>query len=133
MSPIAMVWYEMGFPRRPLLLSLLVVVSLGLWSASKLLRPSASPDLRTKAWLDAVLLWGGFATICGVLGTFVGITIAAQAIEAAGEIATTIIWGGIKVSMLSSLFGLLILAFSFLVWFPLQLRWRFLLADRRVG
>ena len=37
--------------------------------------------------------------------------------------------GGIKVSMLGSLFGVLILAFAALLWFVLQLRWRLLVAD----
>lgn len=133
MSPLSMVWQEMGFPRWPLLLSAIVIVILGVWSAAKLLTPGASPDLRTKAWLDGVLFWGGFAMISGVLGTLVGITIAAQAIEAAGAVSTTVIWGGVKVAMLSSIFGLLLLAFSALVWFGLQLRWRFLVADRQVA
>lgn len=69
--------------------------------------------------------------ISGVLGTIVGMTIAAQAIEAAGDISTTVIWGGVKVAMLSSIFGLLLLALSSLVWFALQLRWRLLMADRQ--
>ena len=38
-------------------------------------------------------------------------------------------WGGIKVAMLASLFGVLILAFAALLWFVLQLRWRLLVAD----
>ena len=79
--------------------------------------------------LDAILFWGGFALISGVLGTLVGIIIASQAIEAAAEVSTRIIWGGIKVSMLSSAFGAMILGFAALLWFVLQLRWRLLLAD----
>ena len=35
-----------------------------------------------------------------MLGTLVGIVIAAQSIEAAGAISTTLVWGGIKVAML---------------------------------
>ena len=41
----------------------------------------------------------------------------------------SLMWGGIKVSMLASLFGVLILAFAYLLWFVLQLRWRLLVAD----
>jgi hypothetical protein len=126
---MGVVWEEIGFIRWPLAFSFLAVVLLALWSAAKLFGPGAVPDMRTKAWVDAILFWGGFALISGVLGTLVGIIIASQAIEAAAEVSTRIIWGGIKISMLSSAFGAMILGFAALLWFALQLRWRLLLAE----
>lgn len=122
-------WESLGFIRWPLSFSFLAVLVLGLWSASRLVGAGASSDMRTKAWLDAILFWGGFAVITGVLGTLIGIIIAAQSIEAAGSVATTLVWGGIKVAMLSSAVGVLILAFAALLWFVLQLRWRLLVAE----
>jgi hypothetical protein len=103
-------------------------VGLALWSSARLFRAGASPDLHTKAWVDAILFWGAFAVISGVLGTLVGIIIAAQSIEAAGSVSTSLVWGGIKLAMLSSAFGTLILGFASLIWFALQLRWRLLVA-----
>ena len=123
---ISILWDSIGFIRWPLTFSFLAVIGLALWSALKLFRPGASADAQTKAWLDAILFWGGFAVISGVLGTLIGIILAAQAIEAAGDVSTTLVWGGIKVAMLSSVFGMLILAFAALIWFALQLRWRLL-------
>ena len=123
------VWNDLGFIRGPLFFSFTVVIGLALFSAVRLFRPNAMPDLRSKAWLDAILFWGGFASISGLLGTLIGFTIATQSVEAAGEVNVTLMWGGIKVSMLASLFGVLILAFASLLWFVLQLRWRLLLAD----
>ncbi len=123
------IWNDIGFIRVPLMFSFLVVVGLALFSAVRLFRPGATPDLHSKAWLDAILFWGGFASISGLLGTLVGFTIATQSVEAAGEVNVTLMWGGIKVSMLGSLFGVLILAFAALLWFVLQLRWRLLVAD----
>ena len=120
------VLYQMGYIRYPLMFSLLIVTGLALLSAGRVFRPGAIPDRHTKAWIDAIMFWGGFAVICGVLGTLVGIIIAAQFIEAAGEISTSMVWGGIKAALLSSAFGVLILAFSALLWFGLQLRWRLL-------
>ena len=128
-NQLVLVWDDMGFIRWPLFFSFIAVVGLALWSAFKLFRPSATPDLHSKAWLDAILFWGGFASISGVLATLVGFTIATQSVEAAGEVNVTLMWGGIKVSMLGSLFGVLILAFASLLWFVLQLRWRLLVAD----
>ncbi|HSM59683.1 MAG TPA: MotA/TolQ/ExbB proton channel family protein [Longimicrobiales bacterium] len=127
------IWRDMGFIRWPLFLSVLVVVALSVWSTLRLFRPGAAAEPRTKAWVDAILFWGGFALISGVLGTLVGIIIAAQSIEAAGQISTTLVWGGIKVAMLSSVFGILILAGASLVWFVLQLRWRLLRAAAAPG
>lgn len=123
------IWQAMGVIRWPLAFSLLTVLLLSAWSAAKLFRPNAVADLRTKAWLDAILFWGAFAVIAGALGTLVGVIIASQAIEAAGAVSTTLIWGGIKIAMLSSAFGILILAFASLIWFALQMRWRLLVAD----
>jgi hypothetical protein len=126
------VWNSMGFMRWPLAFSLLCVVLLSAYSFGRLYRPSATADLLTKTWLAAILCWGGFAMIAGVLGTLVGVVIAAQAIEAAGAVSPSLVWGGIKVAMLTSAFGTLILAASALLWFGLQLRWR-LLEAREVG
>lgn len=126
---MSVVWEQMGVIRWPLAFSLLAVLVLSCWSGAKLFRSSARADLRTKAWLDAILFWGGFAVVTGVLGTLIGVIIASQAIEAAGAVSAPLMWGGIKVAMLSSAFGLLILAFASLIWFLLQMRWRLLLAD----
>ena len=122
------IWVNMGFIRYPMGFSLLVVVLLAAWTAVRLFRRDATPDLRTKAWLDAVLFWGGFAMVAGILGTLVGIMIAAQSIEAAGDVSTTLVWGGIKVALSTSAFGALILGFAGLLWFVLQLRWRLMRA-----
>jgi len=127
------IWEGVGFIRWPLTFTFLAVVILALWSAAKLFRPGATPDLRSKAWVDAILFWGGFAVITGVLGTLIGIIIASQAIEAAGDVSAPLVWGGIKVAMLSSALGMMILAFAALLWFVLQLRWRLLVAEGAEG
>ena len=98
-----------------------------------LLGSEATADLLTKTWIDAVLFWGGFAAISGVLGSIVGTIIAFQSIEAAGEVEATLVAGGIKVALLSSSFGALILGFAALLWFVLQFKWRMLQADELEG
>lgn len=118
----------LGVIRWPLTFSLLAVVALALWSL-RLVKPGAMPDRHARTWIDAILFWGGFAAVSGVLGTLVGIIIAAQAIEAMDGLPVGLVWGGIKVALLSSALGTLILAFASLLWFGLQLRWRFLIAE----
>jgi len=119
---------ELGFMRWPMSFSLIAAVLLTLWSARQLFGRGASPDHRTKAWVDAIIFWGGFAAICGLLRSLVGIIIAIQRMEAAGEVTTPLVAFGLRVALSSSSLGLLILLFAALAWFPLQLRWRFLLA-----
>lgn len=126
-------WYALGFIRWPLAFSFVAVVFLTGLSAYRLFRPGAWGDLRSKVWLDAILFWGAFAVVSGALGTVVGIVLAAQAIEAAGEISTTLVAGGMKVALLSAAFGLMILFFASLVWFGLQFRWRMLVAKESDG
>lgn len=130
---MGMLWYELGFIRWPLALSIVAVLFLSGLSVYRLYRPGAWGDLRTKAWLDAVLFWGGFAVVSGVLGTVVGMVLVAQSIEAAGAVSTTLVAGGIKVALLSAALGLVILFLSSLIWFGLQFRWRMLVAGESNG
>ncbi len=129
----ANVWDEFGFIRWPLTFSLFAVVGLGLMSAATLFGRNAIAGLVAKTWVDAILFWGGFAAISGALGSITGVIVAFQSIERAGEVEATLVAGGIKVALLSSTFGVLILGFAALVWFALQFRWRMLQADEAEG
>ena len=124
---------DIGFVRWPLLFSLMAVITLTLWSTGRLVRGGAEADLTTKASLDAVLFWGGFALLTGILGTVLGIILAAQSVEAAGAVSSTLLWGGIKISLLSAALGFMIMVVAALAWFPLQWRWRMLFIDEVEG
>lgn len=121
-------WFSLGKIRWPLLVSMLVIVGLTLGSARRLIGANASPSARTKAWIDAILFWGAFATIAGILGTLVGTVTAANAIQLAGEVQASVVWDGIRIALQSSAIGVVILALASLAWFGLQLRWRLLAA-----
>ncbi len=131
---MGMVWESMGFFRWPMSLCFVVVLILGLWSALRLFRPGASPDLRTKAWLDGVLVWGFLASLAGILSAVIAIIFTLQDIEAAGAILATVIAPGAKAVLISTGVGTMMLAFALFFWFILQLRWRLLeaaVADAR--
>ena len=51
-------WGSLGFTRWPMSLCVVVMLLIGFWSALRLFQPDASADLRTKAWIDAVLICG---------------------------------------------------------------------------
>ena len=118
-----------GYMMYPLTFTCFVIFALTSYSTVRLFRPSAWADLKSKVFIDAILCGGGFAAIIGMLGTLIGVIVAANAIEVAGYVSTTLVWAGIKVALLTSAFGVLILAGSSLVWFALQLRWRLLEAS----
>ncbi len=123
---IAMVWGDLGSMRFPMSFSLIVALVLTLWSIMELSGPNAVRDVRTKAWVDGILFWRGFAAISGVLGSLIAIIVTFQKIERAGAVEATIVAGGLKVGLLSTSLGLLILGITALAWFGLQLRWRLL-------
>jgi hypothetical protein len=63
---------------------------------------------------------GLFAMICGVLGQMLGLYQAFFAIERAADISPAIIMGGIKISMISTIYGILIYLLAILLWFILD-------------
>ncbi len=64
---------------------------------------------------------GLFTMITGILGQLIGLLTAFQAIERAGDISPGMLAGGLKVSMITTLYGILIYLISILIWFLLDL------------
>ncbi len=59
---------------------------------------------------------GLFALITGILGQLIGLYMAFSAIERAADISPAIVVGGIKVSMITTLYGISIYLASILLW-----------------
>jgi hypothetical protein len=76
----------------------------------------------------AIIYTGSFAAVCGILGQGLGIYQALYAIQMAGDISPALIMGGIKVSMIAPLYGILILLISSLIWFGLKIKYNTLLS-----
>jgi len=64
---------------------------------------------------------GLFTMIMGILGQLIGLMSAFKAIEEAMDISPSIMAGGLKVSMITTLYGILIYLISILIWFILDL------------
>lgn len=58
---------------------------------------------------------GIFAIVWGVFGQSIGLFSALQAIEAAGDISPALIYGGLKVSMITTLYGTFVFLVSWLI------------------
>jgi biopolymer transport protein ExbB/TolQ len=117
-----------GIMMYPITLSALVALGLTVWSARRLWGAAPRVDARVESGVDGVLFWGGFALLLGLLGTVVGIAMAAQAVEMVGEVHPTLVWGGIRLALLTTIWGVVILAASAASWYVLRVRCRSLVA-----
>jgi biopolymer transport protein ExbB/TolQ len=70
--------------------------------------------------IDGSVFWGAYALALGILGTLVGFMMAAQAVEALGRVETPLVWGGVKVALSTTLYGLLIFLGAALLWLGLR-------------
>ena len=65
---------------------------------------------------------GLLALVMGILGQLIGFFEAFKVIEAAGDISPAMIFGGLKVSMITTLYGFFIYILSFLIWLGLSMK-----------
>jgi len=73
-------------------------------------------------WLGAVKQIGGLAAVWGILGTIIGLFNAFDALEAMNEmIAPQIIMGGLKVAIITAIYGLSIFCLSMLAYIIVKL------------
>ncbi|UXP33143.1 MotA/TolQ/ExbB proton channel family protein [Reichenbachiella agarivorans] len=63
---------------------------------------------------------GTFAMVFGVLGQFIGLYAAFQSIEVVGQVSQALLASGLKVSSITSIYGILIFLISYLLWFGLK-------------
>ena len=64
---------------------------------------------------------GLFTMITGILGQLIGLLLAFGAIERAGDISPQMVYGGLKISFYTTVYGILIYLFSILIWFILDM------------
>jgi biopolymer transport protein ExbB/TolQ len=112
-----------GGPYMWLLLVLaLVVLGLTVKKAIDLFARSGRSRKTQARGLDAILFWGCVSAVLGFLGQFTGIYLSLSIIRSFGVVNPASVAEGIAVSLLTTLFGLMILMFSALAWFGLRCR-----------
>ena len=74
-----------------------------------------------KHQLSYVKSIGLFTMITGILGQLIGLLSAFKAIEEVGDISPAMLAGGLKVSMITTLYGVFIYLLSIIIWFLLDL------------
>ncbi len=60
---------------------------------------------------------GSFALVTGILAQLIGLYSAFSAVEQMGGVSPAMLMGGLKVSMITTLYGLVIYLLSLLIWF----------------
>lgn len=113
-----------GYMMWVILAATLLILGLAVWAGVRTTRLSG-PNAMVETAIDAVLFWGVWVVVIGLLGTFVGIYQAAGALEMVGGAASAgLIWGGIKVALTTTVFGLLVFSVAALLWMGLRTRYR---------
>lgn len=60
---------------------------------------------------------GLFALVLGIFGQLLGLYQALTVIEQAGDISPALIFGGLKISMIAPIYGMIIFLISLVLWF----------------
>jgi len=72
---------------------------------------------QTKAKLKHIKTFGTFALVTGIFGQLIGLYQAFSILEEVGNISQSLIAGGLKVSLISTIYGIVIFLISLLLWF----------------
>lgn len=72
---------------------------------------------KTASRLKHIKTIGTFGLLTGILGQLIGLYAAFSVLEAHGDISQSLLAGGLKVSTISTVYGVLIFLLSLLLWF----------------
>ena len=100
-------------------MGILSILLIGVIVATALHLKSAE---RTQKSLNLIKSVGQFAMIIGILGQLIGLYDAFKFIEQAGSVSPAMLAGGFKVSMITTLYGIIIYVISYLIWLVLKTR-----------
>ena len=97
------------------------ILATTIWYAISIANGRALDRPNFKYQLTYIKSLGLFTMISRILGQLVGLYAAFEAIERAHDISPAIIFGGLKVSMITTLTGILFYLVSIILWFVLNL------------
>ncbi len=95
---------------------LIIMVTWAVYHFLQLLLKKDFSIKKTRARLKHIKTIGTFGLVTGILGQLIGFYQAFAAIEQAGDISPSLMMGGFKVSMITTLYGIFIFLVSLLLW-----------------
>ena len=100
---------------------LVIILAVGVYFILSIVSGKALANKNFSHQLTYLKSIGLFTMITGILGQLIGLMMAFSAIEQAMDISPAIMAGGLKVSMITTLYGILINLLAILIWFLLDL------------
>ncbi len=102
-----------------LTLIFLVMMILVVSNVIILIKNGVVDEARTNERLSLIKSVGLFAMVVGILGQLIGLYYAFTAIKEIGDVNPGILAGGLKVSLIPTIYGIVIYLISHLLWFAL--------------
>lgn len=102
-----------------LIFFVLIVVSL--FAAVFIAKNKDDEENKIKNLLSYIKNIGLFGLVFGIFGQLIGLYMAFDTIQDIGNISPAMLAGGLKVSMITTLYGMVIFLFANLFWFGLKL------------
>lgn len=114
--------FYMGSPvfMGTLTLIFLVVLAMAVYRAVKISRNEIEHETTFRHNLTYIKSVGLFALVFGILAQLIGMYQAFSVIEVVGDISPSILAGGLKVSMITTIYGMVIFLMSYLIWWGLD-------------
>lgn len=100
-------------------LSLTLIIATTILNIVRLLKASYNAEKQMLTITDIRDI-GVFAIIWGIFGQSIGLFSALQALESSPDISPAMIYGGIKVSFITTLYGMLIFILSWLIYLAMR-------------
>lgn len=98
-----------------------IILAFGVFQLILIIRKDYKDIGETRKRLVYLKSMGLFGLVTGILGQMIGLYSAFSAIEKAMDVSPAIMAGGLKVSMITPLYGVLIFLVSYLLWFLVDL------------
>lgn len=114
--------FYMGGPLFMGILSLLflVILSMAIFRAIQIQKNDVDHETTFRHRLSYIKSIGLFTLVTGIFGQLIGLYQAFSAIERVGDVSPALLAGGLKVSMITTLYGITIFLISYLVWLGLD-------------
>jgi biopolymer transport protein ExbB/TolQ len=116
-------WFIMGGSLFMSILTILlvIIVAVSVYYALAITSGKAVEKANFKHQLKYIKSLGLLTAIMGILGQLIGLFSAFSAIEEMGDISPAIMAGGLKISLITTLTGMVIYLISLIIWFLLDL------------
>lgn len=106
----------------PVLMGILTIILVAVVTVAVYLLVEKQNDLPNGLSSNLIKELGLFGLIVGVLGQFIGLYEAFNAIEQMGTVSQSMLIGGLKVSSITTIYGLLICIVAWLLFFLLKIK-----------